>query len=106
MPLEDLNKVCSNRDNNRRKRSQRSFFFSSRKALRSARMMRAKKQLSKRNDMGATKLRKSVRFDSPVPWQADFRTGRNAGVGDEDVLEGHEDKEDSVAEDLPYTSLL
>ena len=68
MLLEDLNIVSSIHNHSRRKRSQRSFFFSSRKALRSARMMRAKKQLSKRNDMGAGELKKSVRFDSLMPW--------------------------------------
>ena len=66
MPLEELSRFCSNRENNRRKRSRRLFFFSSRKALRSARMTRSKKQLSKRNDMGAGELRKSVRFDGLV----------------------------------------
>ena len=69
-------------------------------------MTRAKKQLSKRNDMRALELRKSVRFDGPVPWQSDFRAGRNAGLGDEDVLELHKDKEDSVPEDLPVVSLV
>ena len=106
MPLEDLNRFCSNRGNSRRKRTQRSLLFSSKKALKSARMMRAKKQLSKRNDMGAAELRKSIRFDGPVPRQPDFGGGQNTGVGDEDVLEGDEEKEDSVSEDLPCGSLL
>ena len=67
-------------------------------------MTRAKKQLSKRNDMGAGELRKSVHFDDPVPGQSDFRIGRNAGVGDEDILEVHNDKEDSLLEDLRTVS--
>ena len=69
-------------------------------------MMHAKKQFSKRNDMGADDLRKSVRFDGPVPSQSDFRAGQNAGLGDEDVLEVHDDKYDSVVEDLPVVSLV
>ena len=56
--------------------------------------------------MGAAELRKSVRFDGLVPGQPDYGGRRNTGVGDEDVLEGDEDKEDSVPEDLPYVSLL
>ena len=68
-------------------------------------MTRAKKQLSKRNDMGAGDLRKSVRFDGPVPGQANFRAGQNAEVGDEDVLEVHDDKEDSLPEDVRGVSL-
>ena len=66
-------------------------------------MSRAKKQLSKRNDMGAGEFRKFVRFDDPVPGQSDFRAGRNAGVGEEDVLEVY-DEEDSVLEDLRTVS--
>ena len=64
----------------------------------------AKKQLSKRNDMGAGELRKSVRFDDPVPGQSDFCAGRNAGVGEEDVLEVYDKKEDSLLEDLRTVS--
>ena len=67
-------------------------------------MTRAKKQLSKRNDMGAGDLRKPVRFDDPVPGQSDFRAGRNAGVGEEDVLEVYDEKEDSMLEDLRTVS--
>ena len=48
--------------------------FSSRKALRSARMTRAKKQLSKRNDIGPGDLRKSVHFQGPFPGQSDFHS--------------------------------
>ena len=44
-------------------------------------------------------------FDGPVPGQSDFRAGRNAGVGEEDVLEVHGDNEDSILEDLPTVSL-
>ena len=104
MPLEELSRFCSNRENSIRKRSGRSFFFSSRKALKSARMTRAKKQLSKRNDMGGGNLRKSVRHDGPVPGQSDFRAGRNAGVGEEDALDIHDENEDSILEDLPIVS--
>ena len=68
-------------------------------------MTGAKKQLSKRNNMGAGELRKSVCFDGPVPGQLDFRAGRNAGVGEEDVLEVHDENEDSILEDLPTVSL-
>ena len=68
-------------------------------------MMHAKKQLSKRNDMEAGDLRKSVRFEGPVPSQSNFRARRNAGLGDEDVLEVHDDKEDSLPEDLHVVSL-
>ena len=67
MPLEELSRFCSNRENSIRKRSSRSFFFSSRKALKCARLTRAKKQLSKKNDMGGGELRKFVRHDGPVP---------------------------------------
>ena len=68
-------------------------------------MTRAKKQLSKRNNMGAGDLRKSVRFDGPVPCQSDFRAGQNAEVGDEDILEVHDDKEDSLPKDVRALSL-
>ena len=67
-------------------------------------MTRAKKQLSKRNCMGASELRKSVRFDGELQGQSDFHAGRNAGLRDEDILEGHEEKEDSVPEDLAFVS--
>ena len=73
MLLEDFNTVSSNHDYSRRKRNWRSFFFSSRKALRSARMTRAKKQLSKTSDIGSGELRKSLRFDGGVRCQSDFR---------------------------------
>ena len=53
-------------------------------------MTRAKKQLLKRNDMGAGELRKSVCHDGPVPGPSDFRAGRNAGVGEEDALDVHD----------------
>ena len=105
MPLEELSRFCSNRENRISKRSRRSFFFSSRKALRSARMTRAKKQLSKRIDIGAGELRKSVRLDGPLLGQSDFRAGWNAGVGEEDVLDENEENEDSILEDLPTVSL-
>ena len=65
----------------------------------------AKKQLSKRNDMGVSELRKSVLFDGPVLGQSDFRAGQYAGVGEEDVLEVHGDNKDSILEDLPTVSL-
>ena len=73
MPLEDLNRFCSNQVNRTRKTNRKSFFFSSRKALKSARMTRAKKQLSKRDDMGPGDLRKSVHLQGPFPCQSDFR---------------------------------
>ena len=47
MLLEDFNTISRNHDFRRRKRNRRSFFFSSSKALRSARITCAKKQLSK-----------------------------------------------------------
>ena len=68
-------------------------------------MMRAKKQLSKRIDIGAGELRKSVRLDGPLPGQSDFCAERNAGVGKEDVLDVHDENEDSILEDLPTVSL-
>ena len=54
--------------------------------------------------MGASELRKSVCFDGELQGQSDFRAGRNAGLRDEDILEGHEEKEDSVPEDLAFVS--
>ena len=69
-------------------------------------MTRAKKQLSKRSDIGSGELRKSVHFDGGMPWQSDFRARRNARLGDEDLLEVHEDKQDSISEDLPVVSLV
>ena len=69
-------------------------------------MTRAKKQLSKRNDIGSGELRKSICFDGLVPWQLDFHAGRNARLRDEDILEVHEDNEDSIAEDLLPISLV
>ena len=62
-------------------------------------MMRAKKQFSKRDDMGPGDLRKSVHLQGPFPGQSDFRARQNAGLGEEDVLEVHDDKEDSLPED-------
>ena len=67
-------------------------------------MTRAKKQLSKKNDLGGGELRKFVRHDGPVPGQSDFRAGRNAGVGEEDALNIDDDNEDSILEDLPIVS--
>ena len=55
--------------------------------------------------MGAGDLRKSVRFDGLVQGQLDFRAGQNAEVGDEDVLEVHDDKEDLLPEDVRAVSL-
>ena len=66
--------------------------------------MTAKKQLLKRNDMGAGELRKSVHHDSPVSGQSDFRAERNAGVGEEDVLDILDENKDSILEDLPTIS--
>ena len=67
-------------------------------------MIRAKKQLSKTTDIGSGELRKSVLFEGRVRCQSDFRRGPNAQVGDEDLLEVHEGKEDSISEDLPAVS--
>ena len=67
-------------------------------------MTRAKKQFSRRDNMGAGDLKKSVWFDGPVPSQSDSCAGQNAGLGDEDVLEVHNDKDNLVAEDLPAVS--
>ena len=68
-------------------------------------MTRAKKQLSKRIDIGVGELRKSVRLDGPLPGQSDFCVGRNAGVGEEDVLDENDENEDSILEDLRTVSL-
>ena len=68
-------------------------------------MTRVKKQLLKRNNMGAGKLRKSVHHDGLVPGPSNFRAGRNAGVGEEDALDVHDQNEDSILEDLPIVSL-
>ena len=46
-----------------------------------------------------------VRFDDRVPGQSDFRAGQNTGVGEEDVLDVHDDNEDSILDDLPTVSL-
>ena len=54
--------------------------------------------------MGGGELRKSVRHDGPVPGQLDFRVGRNAGVGEEDAVDIHDENEDSILEDLPTVS--
>ena len=58
------------------------------------------------NNMGAAELRKFVRFDGPLSAQPDFGGGRDTGVRDGDALEGDEEKEDSVPEDLQCVSLL
>ena len=55
--------------------------------------------------MGLGDLRKSVHLQGPFPYQSDFRGRQNAGLGEEDVLEVHEDKEDSLPEDLRAVSL-
>ena len=65
-------------------------------------MTRAKKQLSKRDDRGPGNLRKSVHLQGPFPGQSDFRGRQNAGLGEEDVLEVHED---SLPENLRAVSL-
>ena len=106
MLLEDLNIVSWNHNPRGRKRNWRSFFFSSNKDLRCARMTRAKKQLAKRVDIGRAELRKSVRFEGGVPGQSDFCAIQNAGLAEEDHLELDFEKEDSISEDLPTVSAL
>ena len=68
-------------------------------------MTRAKKQLSKRDDMGPGNFRKSMHLQDLFPGQSDFRARQNAGLGEEDVLEVHDDKDDSLPEDLRAVSL-
>ena len=86
MLLDEFNTVSSDHDPSRKKRSRRSFLFSSRIALRSARMTRAKKQLPKRCAIGSRKLRKLVCFDGRVHGQSDFHAIQNARLADEDLL--------------------
>ena len=69
-------------------------------------MTRAKKQLSKTSDIGSGELRKSVCFAAAVPCQTDYRLGPNARLGDEDLLEVHREKDDSVSEDLRAVSSI
>ena len=69
-------------------------------------MTRARKQLSKRIDIGSTELRKSVCFDGGVPRQSDFRAIQNARLADKDLLQLDLEKEDSISEDLPIVSAL
>ena len=49
-------------------------------------MTRARKQLSKRIDIGSAELRKSVRFDGGVPRQSNFRAIQDTRLADEDLL--------------------
>ena len=69
-------------------------------------MTRAKKQLSKRTDIGRAQLRKSVRFEGGVPRQSDFRALQNARLADEDLLQLDLEKEVLISEDLPTISAL
>lgn len=48
----------------RKRRKRSSFYFSSLKALKRTRMTRGKKVVSKTKDVGASELRKSLRFES------------------------------------------
>ena len=69
-------------------------------------MTRARKHLSKRSDTGSAELRKSVRFAVVASCQTDYRLGSNVGLEDEDLQEGHEEKDDSVSEDFPAVSSI
>ena len=69
-------------------------------------MTRARKQLSKRTDIGRAQLRKSVRFEGGVPAQSDFRALQNARLAEEDLLQLDVEKADSISEDLPTVSAL
>ena len=106
MLLEDLNTVSWNHDRIGRKRNRRSFFFSSNKDLRCARMTRTRKHLSKRSDIGSAELRKSVRFATAASGQTDYHLRSNIGVEDEDLLEVHGKNDDSVSEDFPVVSSM
>ena len=68
-------------------------------------MTRAKKQLSKRNDIGPGDLRKSVHFQGPFLGQSDFHAEQNAGLGEEDDPKAHDDNDDLIPEDLRAVSL-
>ena len=67
-------------------------------------MTRARKQLSKRADIGRAQLRRSVRFDGGVPGQMDFRAIQNARLAEEDLPQLDLKKEDSISEELPEVS--
>ena len=67
-------------------------------------MTHARKQLSKRADIGRAQLRKSVCFDGGVPGQTDFRAIQNARLAEEDLPQLDLEKEDSISEDLPTVS--
>ena len=69
-------------------------------------MTRARKQLSKRTDIGKAQLRKSVRFEGGVPGQSDFRALQNARLADKDLLQLDLEKEVSISEDLSIVSAL
>ena len=69
-------------------------------------MTRAKKQLSKRSDIGSAELRKSVRFAAAASFETDYRVRSNVGVGDEAPLEVLEENDNSVSEDFPVVSSM
>ena len=69
-------------------------------------MTRARKQLSKRTDIGRAQLRKSVCFEGGVPGQSDFRALQNARLAEEDLLQLDLEKEVSISEDLSTVSAL
>ena len=69
-------------------------------------MTRARKHLSKRSDIGSVELRKSVRFAAAASCQTDYHLGSNVGLEDEDLLEVHGEKDDSVSKDFPAVSSI
>ena len=69
-------------------------------------MTRARKHLSKRSDIGSVELRKSVCFAAVASCETDYRLGLNVELGDEDLLEVHGEKDDSVSEDFPVVSSI
>ena len=106
MLLQDLNGVSWNRDQRGRKRNRRSIFFSSNKALRCARMTRARKHLSNRSDSGSGERRKSVRFAAAPSCETEYRLGSTVGVRVDDFLEVLGDNDDTVSEDFPAVSAM
>ena len=106
MLVEDLSAVSWYHSRRGRKRNRRSFYYSSNKALRCARITRARKHLSKRSDTGRAELRKSVRFATAASCDTEYRLRSNVGVGDEDSVEVLGENEDSVSEDFPTVSAI
>ena len=106
MLVEDLSAVSWYHGRRGRKRNRRSFYYSSNKALRCARMICARKHLSKRSDTGSAELWKSVRFATAASCDTEYRLRSNVGVGDEDSVEVLGENEDSVSEDFPTVSAI